>query len=106
MKTSFILLFMLSGSAIAENANKLFDATHNMTNKVKVEWVQVKDIQKTCDKLAQEKIDKKFGYAVEACSFWTEGTFGYTCTVYTEKKTSMATLGHEMRHCFQGDWHK
>lgn len=97
---------MVSGMAFAENPNKLFDATHNMTNKVKIEWVQVKNVQKVCDEIAEQKTSKKFGYAVESCASWDEGTFGYTCTIYTEKKTSMATLGHEVRHCFQGDFHK
>ena len=92
--------------AFAENPNKMFDATHNMTNKVSVEWIQVKDIQKTCDELSQEKVNKKFGYAVEACSTWDEESDGsYSCKIYTEKKTNIATLGHEMKHCFQGNWH-
>ena len=27
------------------------------------------------------------------------------CFVYTKKQTTLANLGHEMRHCFEGQWH-
>ena len=106
MKTVFIMLCMVSEMAIADNPNAVFDATNNMTNKASVEWVQVDDVQKVCDGIAEQKLNKKFGYRVESCASWKEGTFGFTCTIYTGKKTTMATLGHEIRHCFQGEFHK
>jgi hypothetical protein len=47
-----------------------------------------------------------FKITVDACSFWDKGLFGDSCTIISEIKTSMAILGHEMRHCFQGSFHK
>jgi hypothetical protein len=29
-----------------------------------------------------------------------------TCVIYTKRITSLANLGHEMRHCYEGAWHK
>lgn len=106
MKPILIILCIIPQITLAENPNKLFDATHNMTNKTTVEWIQTNNVQKICDEISIRKTNKKFGYAVESCASWDETNTGFTCTIYTEKKTSMATIGHEFRHCVQGDFHK
>jgi len=28
------------------------------------------------------------------------------CVVYTKPNLTLAELGHEMRHCFEGHWHR
>ncbi len=30
---------------------------------------------------------------------------GLRCTIYTKRTLDLATLGHEIRHCYEGDWH-
>ena len=41
---------------------------------------------------------------VVACAVFVEGD--KTCTIITGEFTSLATVGHEVRHCFEGLWHK
>ncbi len=39
---------------------------------------------------------------VLACTSWK----GSKCTIYTDKSPSYELLGHELRHCFDFNWHK
>ena len=39
---------------------------------------------------------------VSGCAVWT----GMSCTIYTRPMTSHEILGHELRHCFEGHYHK
>lgn len=39
---------------------------------------------------------------VLACTAWK----GDKCTIYTDQSPSYELLGHELRHCFDFDWHK
>ena len=29
-----------------------------------------------------------------------------SCTIYVSRTTRLSILGHELRHCFEGHWHK
>lgn len=107
-KALAVILMIVSTSAFAqlENPFSQFSAKANFTNKTEIEWVQVKDINKTCESESRKRGNKGFGYSVEACAFWTKETFGgHKCTVYTRQTVDTATFGHEMRHCFQGAFH-
>ena len=37
-----------------------------------------------------------------ACAMWTDTH----CTIYVPEKTSYHALGHEMRHCTEGNFHE
>lgn len=109
MKKVLLVLALIATSAHAEIENpfQLFSTGNNMTNETQVKWVQVDDINKTCEAESRKRGHGGFGYGVDACTFWTKETFSkWTCTVYTKKKVDTATFGHEMRHCFQGGFHK
>ena len=41
------------------------------------------------------------GWKIVACA-----TLGAACTIYMQPDAGDDTLGHETRHCFDGDWHK
>ena len=104
MKKIFMLLALAQiGIAHADwdDPTALFSTKANQSDSMNIIWRPVEDVDKECSKEAQSRGHKRFGYAVNACSFWTENT----CTVITKKNTSMHTLGHEVRHCFQGNWH-
>jgi hypothetical protein len=114
MKSVFILgVVLVSFSVNAEryieyheNPNALFDATKNFTNMSNITWRTVKNVTKACNEEKKKRGKKPYGYVVEACAFWDK-TLGFdTCLVITEKKTSMATIGHEVMHCFSGAWHE
>ena len=106
MKNYIALLALV----VAANSNaggwddpyKQFDATVYTNREVSVLWKTVDNIQQACNAELQRRQGKNFGYALNACAFWD----GDQCTILTPKTTSTHTLGHEMRHCFQGDWHK
>jgi hypothetical protein len=101
-KVLLVFLCCLSGVANAET----FDATHNMTNQVTITWIQVDNVTATCEAESRKRGNGGFGYALEACSFWPRVDGPKVCTIITGKRTDLDTLGHEARHCFQGNWHK
>lgn len=100
-----ILLFPILTFA-EDKPFELFDTKANEVNNVVVNWITTNNVQKECQQQAKSRGNPQFTIRVEACSFW-ETTLGMrVCTIVTEKRTNLDTLGHEMRHCFQGNWHK
>jgi hypothetical protein len=108
MKT-FLIFALVSSSVGAfeyhENPNALFSTKKNFTNMSNITWEQADSVQKRCNQESKNRGLGGFSYSVEACSFWGKRLGFDVCHIITEKKTSMATLGHEIRHCFQGDFH-
>jgi hypothetical protein len=104
MKKILMLLALIGGNAVAsDDPTALFSAASNKTNQVVINWVSVDDVTAVCDRERRAKGQNGFGYTVKACSFWDDDY--KTCTIITKRNTNMHTLGHEMRHCFQGNWH-
>lgn len=79
----------------------MFPASKNITNQTNVRWEAVDNVQAACEKGSHRRGYGGFNYPVEACSFWDKST----CHVITAKKVNLHTLGHEIRHCFQGAFH-
>jgi hypothetical protein len=108
MKILLVLAFIsssVSAFEYHEDPNALFSTKKNFTSMSLITWEQAKDVQKRCDKESRSRGLGGFSFQVEACSFWGKRLGFDVCHIITEKKTSMATLGHEVRHCFQGDFH-
>lgn len=101
-----ILIFLPINVVFADNPYANFDVTHNMTNSSSIVWKQTSNIQATCDNESRKRNLGGFKIKVEACSFWTTNIFGSSCTIFTKRTTNLETLGHEIRHCFQGAYHK
>ena len=104
MKTKFLVLSLLvatNAMAFNDDPSRPFDTSNNYTNTSTITWRPVDDVQKTCEAESRKRGYKGFGYGVQACSFFD----GNQCTVITGKQTTMHSLGHEVRHCFQGNWH-
>ncbi len=87
--------------ALNDDPNRPFDTSSNYTTQSTITWRTVVDVQKACEAESNKRGFKGFGYAVQACSFFD----GNQCTIITGKQTTMHSLGHEVRHCFQGNWH-
>jgi hypothetical protein len=76
---------------------------------VTVVWNRVDDIQTVCQNLA----GRKEVFAIRGCSKWSDGDRAgqRVCTIYVPKPRTetdtqtFATLGHELMHCFDGNWH-
>lgn len=72
------------------------DTTHKP---MVVHWKVVDDPHAVCKGVGSHHSK---GSTILACAKTVENH----CTIYSAKNTSLAILGHEMRHCFEGDWHK
>lgn len=110
MKKALILLALVANSAMAlEDVYEPFNTNTNMTNSTTITWVSVErdKLQARCNAESRKRGMGGFTTYVEACSFWDSDRNGRSiCTIVTYKTTNMHTLGHEVRHCFQGAWHQ
>jgi len=76
---------------------------------VTVVWNRVEDVQTVCQNLSHSKEV----FAIRGCSKWVDGFRAgeRVCNIYVptprnEMDTQrFATLGHELMHCFDGNWH-
>jgi hypothetical protein len=97
----------LNTLAYSENPHQSFDMTNNATNQVTITFRPVKNVQAECEKESRSRGLGGFGYGVEACSFWDRSVAGPdTCTIVTSTRANFHTIGHEVRHCIQGNFHK
>lgn len=98
----FLVASAFAGQTMAfDDPRKSFDSKANVHSSVNITWVYTDDVQKDCEAESRQRGNKGFGYPVNACTFWTENN----CLIITRRFTNMHTLGHEVRHCFQGNWH-
>lgn len=99
-------MLILTTSAMAENwqdPNSRFDARKKMSDTIKLTWRTVDNVQKSCEDESRSRGNNGFNYSIEACSFWNWS--GTECTIITRNRSSLHDLGHELRHCFQGNYH-
>jgi hypothetical protein len=108
MKKTLCLLMFFPSMALAQwsfdnSGSRVFDMSKNITNKstIEIKYVEQKDIQKTCDTLSRKYGNNGYGYSVLACTFFWKDK----CVVVVPREVDMRTIGHEMMHCFHGDWH-
>jgi hypothetical protein len=110
MKYILIALLFLASNVFAyettENPHEVFNVTKVMSNKIEITFISTKDIQGTCDSESKKRGFGGFPYAVEACSFFDTSRYNNQCTIVVGQTTNYHTIGHEMRHCLQGNFHK
>jgi hypothetical protein len=63
------------------------------------------NIDTECNKYSQKAGFGKYKYTVAGCAFWSLSPEVNTCTILVSKKTNNDTIGHEFRHCLQGEFH-
>ena len=98
MKLTLIAALLLASSmASAQSYNIQFEAKPNLPDKT-IRWVVVENVSAVC----QNKMPALAGQRILACSEYNN----HTCTIYTGLVTDMAIVGHEIRHCFEGQWHR
>ncbi len=83
--------------------NSRFNAENKRSETISLTWRTVNNIQQACEEESRRRGNTGFGYGVEACSFWNKS--GTECTIITKNKSTLHELGHEVRHCFQGNYH-
>ena len=111
MKKALVILAVLvstNAMAYSEDPHQEFDMTSNMTNKTTITFRQVDNINAVCQSENIKRGFGKFPYKVVACSFWNGSSLlgSNECLVITSKTANFHTLGHEVRHCLQGNFHK
>ena len=87
---------------VSDDPRKTYDVTKGTNRSVQVEWRTVDNPLQVCNRESKNFGNGGFAYAVQACAFWWDNR----CIIITGKKTDHDTIGHEIRHCFQGDWHE
>ena len=70
------------------------------TRTVQVTRVVVEDVNKTCQRLG---LPVPQGFKSYGCATWNSTLT--RCTIYLEQKTTTWIKGHELHHCFEGDFH-
>ena len=68
-------------------------------NRVGVVWMSVDNIHEYCKSMG---LTAPLGKFILACAKHN----GQECYIYTQKNTNTHILGHELRHCFQREFHK
>ena len=74
---------------------------------VHIVWNRVDDVQAACEGAS----GKRELFRILGCSKWREDDGRRTCTIYApaprdeRDKERFATLGHELMHCTDGNWH-
>lgn len=104
MRLLAVLLALSLRQALAQdwrNPDAPFNAHSNAKTRVTVSWLVSSNVQHSCETESRRRGLGGFGYGVDACSFW-DATH---CTIVTSTRPTMHQLGHELRHCFQGNFH-
>jgi phage/plasmid primase-like uncharacterized protein len=105
MKHTLLLLALLSNFAHADwdDPETPFSTKSNKTESMTIVWRPVDNVQTTCAAEIKKRDGKTLGYTVDACSFWEDAK--NKCTIITKKNPTQHDIGHELRHCYQGQWH-
>jgi hypothetical protein len=110
MKYILVALALFVSNAFAydtlEDPHEVFNVSKVNSSSIAVTFITSTNIQKTCDIESRKRGFGGFPYAVEACSFWDASPINNKCTIVVGKTTNYHTIGHEMRHCLQGNYHK
>lgn len=104
MKYLVLLLTLVSLNAFASGNYDLDFEARDKYEDVRLAWYVVQDVPQTCAMAGALKGAKvQYNQKIIACAVVFRGS--NTCVIYTAKKLSLAVLGHEVRHCFEGAWH-
>ena len=99
-------LALLSGCyTIAQSEYENFaaqPADKRIMNDIQLSWDIRPDASEVCAKLSK-KSQTSNGPAPVACAVWTVAK--KHCTIITTPNPNHVVLGHELRHCFEGQFH-
>lgn len=102
---SLVVLLVLMLSAGAAQAERLLPGEDDQIFKTQrkytpknIQWVVVEDLEQACFGKPKNPGDGE----LRGCAKFTSTA----CIIYTKRITSLANLGHEIRHCFEGYWHE
>lgn len=73
-------------------------------NEVKVRWEVRENVVEFCSRAAKISAAQAWMTPPLACAMWNVAS--KECVIVTGKKVSHVELGHELRHCFEGNFHR
>lgn len=73
-------------------------------NDVKVRWEVRENVSEVCGRAAKISATQAWMTPPLACAMWNVAS--KECVIITGKKVSHLELGHELRHCFEGNFHR
>jgi hypothetical protein len=96
-----IVAIMLTGCAAIPHEDQNFTAAIG-SDTVTIRWDRLSkiDLQKKCSSLTKKELNYHMEYL--GCATFNKKY----CIIYTDVNTTHQILGHEVRHCFYGDFHK
>lgn len=103
-KAIFSLMFIVSSAhaGLEKDAYEMFSMREKMmTNRTTVTVRSVDNVKDSCEAESRKRGFGGLGFPMAACSFWDEKG----CTIIVGPKANNDILGHELRHCFQGNFH-
>ena len=104
---SLHFLVSLTGCAMVGQTEyedfKPMSPTARIMNNVKLTWEVRADVGEYCLQ-TQKRLGKSQGVPPLACAIWTASL--NECKVVTGPNPNHVVLGHEVRHCFEGNFHR
>ena len=94
----FLILLTFAFTSVQASGKHDLEFTAQPVQPIKiVQWIVTENLEEVCQGHAPIK-DRKY----IACTRFNNER----CIVYTRPDLTLSILGHEMRHCFEGHWHK
>lgn len=86
-----------------DDPTKVFDASSTFYDTMKISWIRVKrtNLLSKCNEVRARYGLSPTHNMLNGCTIWVNEE----CIIVTDIKTTMHTIGHEFRHCFQRNWH-
>jgi hypothetical protein len=71
---------------------------------ITIRWKRVPDPNAYCRYVDTKMADISKDKRIVGCAHWSK--VKPECTIATGMADDLAIIGHEVKHCFQGDWHR
>ena len=103
MKKLALIAALLSSNVLSswDDPYKPFNTKSNSHETMIITWKPVANVQAACKAEFKRRNFAAHNGEMDACSFWEDNK----CLIITKRNPTMHDLGHELRHCYQGDWH-
>ncbi len=77
--------------------------SQRVLNRVRVRWEVRDDVAQVCSQKVSSLGAQTVQAAPIACAVWNVPA--QECVIVTARQVNHVTLGHELRHCFEGNFH-
>ena len=102
-----MLVAVQANAALEASPTDFYDVSklETDTTTVSIHTVPRDNVNAVCNKVSSELGKGRFKTAVEGCAFWEVHNGQSYCHIIVGSRTNNDILGHEFRHCVQGQFH-